>query len=355
MKTKLLSQIQCPNCMSNFEIINPILKNEEVYSGNLNCVMCNSKYPITNYIPRFVIDKNYSASWGVLWKKASETMRDSYTKDTFYYDTIFGKWSEDNIVKEGYNMFGFNWPKKMKNEKILEIGPGNGVCTEHLVKTDADIISVDMSNSVDTFPESLLTHPSLNVLQADINSGVIKKSQFDRIWLFQVLQHTPSPLDTLKTVRDYLKEEGKICFTSYSSRFYPFYLFITKRMSFNAVYLMLKIFLPVKYYLQKFFVSINLNFMAKACHTLMQPVDPRNIYFNTLQGTNNDTPPGKYYLKTKDKKILFWHTVINTFDRITPEYTNGAEHDVIEKWTKEAGYNNIEVWGKSGVRVKATK
>lgn len=354
MKRDLLKKIQCPKCHSELTVKVIKEKNSEIFEGALNCLKCNNHYKIDNYIPRFLEKYNYSESWGELWRNTGKTLRDSDTGETFYYDAIFGKWSEKNIDEKGYNPFGFEWPTSLHGQDVLEIGPGLGVCTEHLVNTSGEILSVDMSNAIDAIPEKILTKSNLNIIQADILSGVIKKEQFDKIWMFQVLQHTPKPSETLKYVYNLLKNEGEISFTSYYPTLHP-YRFITKRMSFQSVYNMVKIFLPLKYYSQKFFMKIKLPFIAKICETILRPIDPRNIYFSSIEGKAKDYLHGKLYEKTKDKKQLFWLTVVNTFDAITPVYVNSATHEQIEKWTKEAKFTKIKIWGKSGVRVKALK
>ncbi len=112
---------------------------------------------------------------------------------------------------------------------------------------------------------------------------------------------------------------------------------------------MTKLLLPIKYYGQQ--VPI----IGRIIRKLLEPVDPRNIYFLAKKGLSKDYVYGKLYEKTSDEKMLLWHTVINTFDTITPTYTNGATNNVIEKWLQEAEYKNIKVWGENGARGKATR
>ena len=151
-----------------------------------------------------------------------------------------------------------------------------------------------------------------------------------------------------------LFRSGEISFTSYATSFYP-YRFITKRLSFKSVYQLVQILLPLKYYSQKFFITIHLPVFAKLCRAILHPIDPRNIYFLSIEGKANDYVHGRLYNKTHDKKALFWYTVINTFDGITPTYEIGATHQQIEQWTKDAKFRDIKIWGKSGARVKAKR
>ena len=102
-------------------------------------------------------------------------------------------------------------------------------------------------------------------------------------------------------------------------------------------------------------MKIKLPFMAKIFSILLHPVDPRNIYFSSIEGKSNDYLHGKMYGDSKNKEQLFWLTVINTYDAITPDYVNGGTHQEIERWTKDAGFTDIRIWGKSGVRVKAVR
>ena len=105
MKSNLLTKIQCPSCKSELLIKEKKMKNNEIFEGKIICTKCKEEYEITNYIPRFVKKENYSESWGELWRKTGKTLRDSDTGDTFYYDTIFGKWSEKNTGEKGYSPF----------------------------------------------------------------------------------------------------------------------------------------------------------------------------------------------------------------------------------------------------------
>jgi len=355
MKLKFLKYLRSPNHHGQLELLDPEEKNGEIFSGILKCKKSGDEYPIVRYIPRLVSKKNYSSSWGELWKNTASLVRDSSTGDLFYHDCIFGKHSEDNSVKEGYSMFGFEWPKDLSGQKVLEIGPGTGCCTEHLIKTGAEIVSLDMSDAVDTFPEAWLLQPNLHVVQADMTQGVLTEETFDRIWLFQVLQHTPKPSQTLIDIKPYLKIGGEISFTSYSGKFYPWWLFFTKNRRYDWVRKWTKFWMPIKYYPQKFLSIFRIPLLPKIYNRLTMWVDPRNIYFRVLNGDYKESPPGRLYAKNGDKDEVFELAVLNTHDAITPEYTNGAHIPVVVKWTEDAGYKDIRSWGEKGVRIKAIR
>jgi uncharacterized protein YbaR (Trm112 family) len=43
----------------------------EIKSGTLVCRSCNTRYPIRNFIPRFVPDDGYAESFGKQWNRLS--------------------------------------------------------------------------------------------------------------------------------------------------------------------------------------------------------------------------------------------------------------------------------------------
>jgi len=355
MKLEFLNLLRSPVNRGELELIEKEMRNGEIYQGKLKCKVSGKEFPIINYIPRLIEKDNYSESWGELWVNTVKQVRDSYTGDLFYYDCIFGKHSEENEIKPGYSMFGFEWSKDLSGQMVLEIGPGTGCCTEHLIHTGCELVCLDMSHAVDTFEEEWLIMPNVHVVQADITQKVLDTDLFDKIWMFQVLQHTPDPSKTLKDVKPYLKEDGEISFTSYSGKFYPWWLFYTKNRPYDWVRKWTKFWLPFKYYPQKVLWTLKSPFLIKAFNRVFNWVDPRNIYFQVLNGLYKESKQARLYAKNRDKDQLFELTVVNTFDAITPEYTNGATIPVVVKWTEEAGYKNIKAWGKGGVRIIASK
>ncbi len=108
---------------------------------------------------------------------------------------------------------------------------------------------------------------------------------------------------------------------------------------------------PVKYRLQKARIPVVSRLLVK----LLQPVDPRNIYFNTLEGRADEYVHGVLWNREHDQELLMKYVILNTFDRITPTYTNSADHQTIEQWALDAGFSSVRTWGKGGVRAQAVK
>lgn len=359
MKEALLEIARCPATGSALTISNAVIESGEIKTATLTSADGQHSYPVVNFIPRLMTDRrNYSESWGKLWGETAEILRDSYTGEKFHEETLFGEYGGEENDGAG-SPFGFNWPRNLEGQRVLEIGCGSGNFTELLCSTGAELLSIDMSTAVDTLPPEVVLHPKVNVVQTDINSQSIVRNHFDRIWLFQVLQHTPVPADTLVTMRQLLRDDGLIAFTSYggSTRYNPLSYRVIKRIPPNIQWPVIAALTPalvrLKYWLRAPFKANSLFF--KAVTKLLYVADPRDIYIRVRRGEMKDYHFSSYYERTGDHGYLIKFVVLNTFDRITPEYTNNASHEMIEGWLADAGYSSFKTWGKGGVRALAVK
>jgi 2-polyprenyl-3-methyl-5-hydroxy-6-metoxy-1,4-benzoquinol methylase/uncharacterized protein YbaR (Trm112 family) len=357
MKPGVLDVLRCPLCGGHMRVAEGDPRKEEIETGELLCQGCLARYPVRRYVPRIVPGSNYSESWGKLWRETGHLLRDSFTGIAFHEGVLHGSYSEDP-GNDGQSPFGFGWPRDLSGTRVLEVGTGTGNITEHLVKTGADVVSVDMSDAIDTLPEELLQRPNLNVVQADVTMPILVPGSFDRIWMFQVLQHTPSPPETLRLLRGLLKEGGEIDFTSYSGeRFRAWYYPLTKRIpdrfAWRLISWVVPRLVPLKYRLMK---GRRIPVLTKLALVLLEPVDPRNIYFQSREGAADRYIHGTVWKQTGDDDLLMKYVAINTFDRITPTYTNTATHETVERWLLDrAGYSRAETWGRGGVRARAVR
>jgi len=333
----------------------------EVKEGSLSCNDCSKAFDITGYVPRLMQGYNYSDSWGVLWKRTAHLLRDSSTKVPFHYNCIFGEYRDDSpgISEDRTSPFGFNWPKDLSGQKILEIGPGTGNFTEHLKDTGAELFCVDMSDAIDTFPEAWYVQENVHVIQADINTGVLPQGLFDRIWFFQVLQHTPSPKDTLKQIRPYLRGKGELAVTCYPAGPFKYWLpyYITRlfpdKPSWKFIKWTCPIMVPIKFGILKACYALRLKYLAWGFRALLGVWDPRDIYFFTRRGDYDNWLFGTLWNRNKDKKELMDHVILNTFDTITPRYTNCVKDTaMMQGWLDYAGYDGAEIW-RNGTRARA--
>lgn len=158
-------------------------------------------YEITDGIPRFVERSNYSDDFGFQWKKFSKTQLDSYSGL---------KITEDRLKRcLGRPL------DSLKNKLILEAGSGAGRFTEILLKYGGNIHSFDYSSAVDANAINNGDTDSLTLVQADIRKIPFEKNKYDFVLCLGVLQHTPNPEESIKSLWSMVKPGGKLIIDHY--------------------------------------------------------------------------------------------------------------------------------------------
>ena len=215
--------------------------NTNVINGKLIDKSDRSKiYLIKKGIPRMLnnSEHNYSDNFGLQWNKFKKTQFDSHsglhmTEERFWNTT---KW---NLAE-------------LKGKIILEAGSGAGRFTEILVKTGATVVSFDLSQAVDANYESNGGCKNLFLFQGDIYKIPFPDKFFDYVFCHGVLQHTPDPDESYKSLFRKLKPGGKMSidyyaklkFSSWSTPKY-FWRPITKKMSPEKLLRVIKFYIPI--------------------------------------------------------------------------------------------------------------
>ena len=158
-------------------------------------------YNIINNIPRFVEKSNYSDDFGFQWKKFYKTQLDSHTGLSI---------TEDRLKR------CLGKPLKDLNEKfILEAGSGAGRFTEILLKYGGIVHSFDYSMAVEANAKNNSGNDKLTLIQADIRNIPFEKETYDYVICLGVLQHTPDPNESIRSLWDMLKPGGKLVIDHY--------------------------------------------------------------------------------------------------------------------------------------------
>lgn len=194
-----------------FEIKQAIVEDSEggkvVREGLLISKDDKRRYPIRNYIPRFVGSKNYADSFGLQWNRFKKTQFDSHTgkpltADRFWKNT---KWEAG----------------AMSGKKLLEVGSGAGRFTEILLQIDGlTVVSMDYSNAVDANYENNKTN-RLFLFQGDLYDMPLEKRSFDYVFCYGVLQHTPAPEEAFHAILEFLKPGGLFSVDVYRRMYIP--------------------------------------------------------------------------------------------------------------------------------------
>lgn len=158
-------------------------------------------YPIVNDIPRFVPADNYAAAFGAQWNHFSKTQLDSHTKLSL---------SEERLARCMRGKLS-----DIRNKRVLEAGSGAGRFTEVLLKYGAFVDSFDYSNAVDANKSNNGDSPRLTLAQADIRKPPFQKASYDLVVCLGVIQHTPNPEESIRSLWAMVKPGGALVFDHY--------------------------------------------------------------------------------------------------------------------------------------------
>ncbi len=162
---------------------------------------CGHSYQIIRGIPRFVNAENYSDDFGSQWNMFQKTQLDSYTG----LDN-----SEARLARCLRGNLG-----SLKGMKVLEPGSGAGRFTEILLKYGAIVHSFDYSNAVEANARNNGNHENLVLVQADIRKMPFPKADYDYVICLGVLQHTPNPEESIKSLWEMLRPGGALIADNY--------------------------------------------------------------------------------------------------------------------------------------------
>jgi len=169
-------------------------------------------------IPRFVASDGYASGFGLQWKHFRRTQLDSYTRTTISRDRLTRCLGGSLDVVRG--------------KTVLEAGCGAGRFTELLVGAGARVVATDLSVAVEANFENCARHDDYFVFQADLRRLPVAPASFDIVLCLGVVQHTPSPEETMAALSSYVKPGGLLVIDHYS---YDYPLTASRRVLRNAL------------------------------------------------------------------------------------------------------------------------
>lgn len=196
MKERLLKYLACPECRGDLTLQNERVQNGEIWEGELTCVNAEHRYQIIEAIPRFVpahLDEvvqrnvqNFGAQWHLLDERSEINRREFLS----YLDKV--------------------GPDFFKGKVVLDAGCGMGKFLYYAAEWGAaDVIGVDLSNSVEVAARWTRDMPNAHVIQGDIYNLPLRQS-FDFIYSIGVLHHLPDPPAGFRSLTRFLTQGGTI-------------------------------------------------------------------------------------------------------------------------------------------------
>jgi SAM-dependent methyltransferase len=223
------------------------------------------RVPIVGGIPRFVSSDDYAAAFGLQWNLHARTQLDSRTGAHL---------TEQRLVRcAGLPL------QRFAGLRVLEAGCGAGRFTELLVRAGALVHSVDLSAAaVDTNRRNIGAPANYAVAQADIRALPFPAGAFDIVLCLGVLQHTPSPEQSLGALWRMLAPGGLLVVDHYTwtlsrvTKLAPLYRMLLKRLaparSRRITDVLVDVFFPLHWALRR----------ARPLQTLLSRVSPCLAY-----------------------------------------------------------------------------
>ncbi len=314
MKLKLLDYMVCPKCGDRIELRGAVYEQGEVKSGVLICITCSTNFPIEDFIPRFVPKENYAANFGLQWNHFERTQLDKYngttlSRDRFYRET---GWSATDL----------------KGCLVLEAGCGAGRFTEVCLEAGAEVVTFDLSDSVEACLENHGLRENLHVVQADIYQLPFRKRLFQRIFCLGVLQHTPRPKESFLNLVTYLQNDGHIAIDVYRKGIWDWLLpkhylrlvttRISHRMLFDIISYAAAILIPLS--------------------DLLGKIPSIGFYLRRIIPVSNI----RGYAPMSEELIKEW-AILDTFDMLGAKYDQPQSPTEIRRWFEQARLSDIDV------------
>lgn len=154
MKGELPDLLRCPQSGQRLEVVDCVYLGGRIQSGLLVSQDGRHRYPIRNFVPRFVPESNYADNFGMQWNKFRKTQLDSHSGHTISAERF-------------WQATGWN-PEDLAGHWVLDVGCCAGRFAEVALRAGARVVALDYSSAVDACYVNLMDHPNFHVLQGDV-------------------------------------------------------------------------------------------------------------------------------------------------------------------------------------------
>jgi SAM-dependent methyltransferase len=316
MNEDLLDILRCPTSGQKLYLEEPEHRDARIYSGWLVSEDGRHRYPIKDFIPRFVPESNYADNFGMQWNKFQKTQLDSYSGHPI---------SANRFWK------ATGWePVDLAGKWVLDVGCGAGRFAEIALLAGAQVVALDYSGAVDACYANLNQHNKVHVVQGDIYALPFPKEFFPYVYSLGVLQHTPDVAKAFAALPLMVAVGGgRLCTDFYWKRLqtviHPKYLLrpLTKHLPQQQLFRFLEQAVPTLLKISQFIGRIPL--MGRYLKRLVPVADYTGIY-------------------SLDELQLREWALLDTFDMLCPQHDSPQTASTIKKWMASAGLEQIEIF-----------
>lgn len=293
----------------------------------------NEHYPIVDGIPRFVPDDNYASAFGDQWQRFPRTQLDSAT-------------GVPNSTERLARCLGGPL-SSLQGKLVLEAGSGAGRFTELLLKNGAIVDSFDYSSAVAANSANNGHNDQLRLVQADIRKIPFPPNSYDLVVCLGVIQHTPDPEETIRSLWSRVKPGGRLVIDHYRAKirnflpppfgvagmFYRWYfLSLPKERQFDSV----------KKTFDRWFPLVWKYRHSALAQFLLSRLNPIVNYYP--------------HFRLRDREMYYEWMLLDTHDAMTDVYKHRRTRGQIRRLLASLGAEEIDVWhGGNGIEASCRK
>lgn len=315
MQVELLELLRCPVSGEALRLEQAEESAGRIVSGVLVAAGSGQRYPIRNFVPRFVGASNYADNFGMQWNKFRHTQLDSHSGHPI---------SADRFWK------ATGWrPEDLAGKWVLDVGCGAGRFAEVALDAGAKVVALDYSSAVDACYANLKQHAGLHVVQGDIYALPFLQRAFPLVYSLGVLQHTPDVGKAFAALPPMVADGGQLCVDYYFKRIrtmlHTKYLLrpLTTRMQPPRLFAILEKHVPALLRVSQVLGSVPL--LGKGLQRIVPVIDYTGIYPLSAQ------------------QLQEW-ALLDTFDALAPAYDNPQTPRTVRAWFDAAGFREVEVF-----------
>ncbi|GMR22237.1 MAG: hypothetical protein BMS9Abin37_0571 [Acidobacteriota bacterium] len=300
----------------DLQLINPA--NAKPLCRRADCLVDEDgqQFPLSRGVYRFVEGDDYAESFGLQWNRFERTQIDRYrngyrqSRDRFFAAT---EWDA----------------RGLSGQRILEVGSGAGRFTQVVLdETAAELYSVDVSSAVDANFRNNGHNERLHLFQASIYELPFAPGQFDKVFCFGVLQHTPDVRKSVECLVEMVRPGGELVVDFYPikgwyTKLHVKYLLrpITRRMDNTAL---LRLIEKHADHLIAAYRVVHRFRIGRVAKRLIPVCD--------IDGT---LPPDL------DESSLREWVILDTFDMFSPRYDQPQRISTVARWFRAFGMKSV--------------
>lgn len=326
MHAELLTRLRCPKTGATLSLVDAEHEGARVRKGTLVSAQGGHRYPVHDFIPRFVPASNYADNFGMQWNIFRQTQLDSHS-------------GVPVSANRFWNATGWT-PEEMRGKWILDAGCGSGRFAEVALSSGANVIALDYSSAVDAARTNLAHHENLHLVQGNIYELPFPKQSFDLVYSLGVLQHTPDVRRAFDALPPMVVPGGKLCVDYYWRRLRTMFNIKyairpwTRRIPQDRLFEMLQRRVPGMLRLSQAVRRVPL--LGRGLQRLIPVVDYTGVY------------------PLSPKQLEEW-ALLDTFDMLAPHYDNPQTRSTARQWFEAAGFDDIRVFKEGHLVARGVK